>query len=147
MRYMLMLYADETAGAQIPPEQMAKVMKGMHAYQEALTKAGAFIETGALAPTAGAKVVQVVGGQNRLTDNGFVNEGGSLQVHDGPYAETRERMGGYFMIEAPDMEAALAWAGKCPAAQWGPVEVRPLFNLLRQGEPAWCADGGYATPA
>ena len=143
MKYLLLLHADEKAGAQIPPEDMAKAMKGMYAYQETLTKAGAFIETGALAPTGKAKVVQIVGATTRLTDEGFVSEGGQLQVHDGPYAETREQLGGFFVIEAADMNEALDWAAKCPAAQWGPVEVRPFYNLLRLGEPAWCADDGY----
>jgi hypothetical protein len=147
MKYLLTLYADEKAGAAIPPEDMAKAMKSMYAYQEALTKAGAFIETGALAPTGKAKVVQIVGATTKITDEGFVSEGGELQVHDGPYAETREQFGGFFVIEAPDMEAALDWAAKCPAAQWGPVEVRPFYNLLRVGEPAWCADDGYVMPS
>lgn len=147
MKYLLMLYADEKAGATIPPEDMAKAMQGMSAYQEALTKAGAFVETGALAPTDKAKVVQIEGGTIRLADTDFVNEGGVLQVHDGPYADTREQFGGFFVIDAPDMDAALDWAAKCPAAQWGPVEVRPFYNLLRLGEPAWCADNGYVAPA
>ena len=52
---------------------------------------------------------------------------GELKVHDGPYAETREQFGGFYIIEAADMDEALAWAKKCPAAQWGPVEVRALI--------------------
>lgn len=126
MKYMLMLYADEKAGAQIPPEEMAKVMHIMGAYQQALTKAGAFIATSALAPTWEAKTLRMEGGQIKVRGPGeIVNEGGELKVHDGPYAETREQFGGYFIIEAPDMDAALRWAARCPAAQWGPIEVRP----------------------
>ncbi|MHB1104265.1 MAG: YciI family protein [Devosia sp.] len=55
-------------------------------------------------------------------------EGGEIKVHDGPYADTREQFGGYYIIEAPDMDAALKWAARCPAAQWGPIEVRPYMD-------------------
>ena len=126
MKYMLMLYADEKAGARIPADQMAEVMEIMGAYQQALSKAGAFIATSALAPTWEAKTLRMEGGEITAKGHGeFVNEGGELKVHDGPYAETREQFGGYFIIEAPDMDAALAWAARCPAAQWGSIEVRP----------------------
>jgi hypothetical protein len=50
-----------------------------------------------------------------------------LQVQDGPYAETREQLGGFYIIDVPDMQAALDWAARCPAAQWGPVEVRAML--------------------
>jgi hypothetical protein len=124
---MLMLYADERAGSEIPPEQMARAMDTMYAYQEALTKAGAFVSTAALARTHDARTLRMEGGEIEIRDGSFVNAGGELKVHDGPYAETREQFGGYFIIEAPDMDTALQWAAKCPAAQWGPIEVRPYI--------------------
>jgi hypothetical protein len=125
MKYMLMLYADEKAGAEIPPEQMAEAMQTLAAYQAALTKAGAFIATSALMPTWEARTIRMEGGEIVEQHGTFLNEGGELRVHDGPYAETREQLGGYYIIEAPDMDAAIAWARKCPAAQWGPIEIRP----------------------
>lgn len=128
MKYMLMLYADEKAGARIPAGEMAKVMEIMAAYQQALTKAGAFVATAALAPTGDARTIRMDGGEvRRAADEPgrFVNDGGELRVHDGPYADTKEQFGGYFIIEAPDMDTALEWAARCPAAQWGPIEVRP----------------------
>ena len=128
MRYMLMLYADEKAGSQIPPDQMAKAMATLYAYQDALTKAGAFVATAALARTWDARTLWMEGGEIKAHDGNFVNEGGELKVHDGPYVETREQFGGYFIIEAPDMDAALKWAARCPAAQWGPIEVRPYME-------------------
>lgn len=125
MKYMLMLYADEKAGAAIPPEEMAKAMEGLYAYQAALEKAGAFVMTAPLARTPEAKTLRMAGGAIRPTDAGvFVNDGGELRVHDGPYAETREQFGGFYIIEAADMDEALKWAARCPAAQWGPIEVR-----------------------
>lgn len=112
MRYMLMLYADEKAGAAIPPDQMQKAMETLYAYQEALTKAGAFIDTAPLAMTREARTIRM--------------DQGELKVTDGPYAETREQLGGYYIIEAPDMDAALKWAAQCPAVTWGAIEVRPF---------------------
>jgi hypothetical protein len=129
MRYMLMLYADEKAGAQIPPDQMQKAMETLYAYEEALTKAGAFIMTAPLARTHEARTLLMDGGEITRDANGaYVNDTGELKVHDGPYAETREQFGGFYIIEAADMDEALAWARKCPAAQWGPVEVRALIS-------------------
>lgn len=110
MKYLLMLYADEAAGSKISPEDMRGFMQTMHAYQDALTKAGAFVETAGLTPTTQAKTIHV--------------EDGEMQVHDGPYAETREQFGGYYIIEAPNMDKALEWAARCPAATWGKIEVR-----------------------
>lgn len=114
MKYLLMLYADEKVGNQIPKDEMAKFMARMHAYQDALTKAGAFVSTAGLTPTWDAKTIAL--------------ENGDLKVHDGPYAETREQFGGYYMIEAPDMDAAVKLAAQCPAATWGKIEIRPFAH-------------------
>lgn len=113
MKFMLMLMAEEKVGLAIPPEQMAKFMDEMAAYQQTLEKAGAFVSTAAMQTTDTARTITMQGGQ--------------LQVHDGPYAETREQFGGYFIIEAPDMARAVDLAALCPAATWGHIEIRP-FN-------------------
>ncbi len=127
MKFMLMLYADEKAGAAIPPDQMARAMESLFAYQQALTKAGAFVATAPLARTGEARTLHMAGGTTRqAAGGGFVNEGGQLQVHDGPYAETREQFGGYYIIDVADMDEAVKWATRCPAAQWGPIEIRPF---------------------
>ena len=80
MKYLLMLYADEKIGAQIPPAEMSKAMDLMYAYEAALTKAGVQVANAGLAPTWDAKTISL--------------ETGELKVHDGPYAETREQLGG-----------------------------------------------------
>jgi hypothetical protein len=77
MRYLLMLYADENAGAAIPPELMAKAMDGMHAYQQALEKAGAFVSTSALGRTADARTLRMVGGEIHNVDGTFVSSADS----------------------------------------------------------------------
>ena len=111
MNFLLMLYAEEKVGMAMPPEQMAGFMSQMAAYQQTLEKAGAFVATSALQPTVEARTISVTGGE--------------LKVHDGPYADTREQFGGYFIIEAPDMDEAIRLAALCPAAGWGSIEVRP----------------------
>jgi hypothetical protein len=118
MKYLLMLYAEEQTGLAIPPEQMAGFMRQMAAYQETLEKAGAFVDTAALQPTFEAKTI---------------SNAGELKVHDGPYAETREQFGGYFIIEAPDMDAAVEFAAQCPAATWGKIEIRPYHRGYEPG--------------
>ena len=108
--YMLLLYADEKAGMAIPEAAMAGWMDKMHAYAQALEKAGAHVAHGALGPTGEATTVKAPNGE--------------MQVHNGPFAETKEQLGGYYMIRAANMEAAQRWAAKCPGALWGSVEIR-----------------------
>jgi len=127
MRFMLMLYADEKAGAAIPPDQMRKAMDSLFAYQAVLEKAGAFVMTAPLARTHDARTLKMDGGGASFDGATFTNAAGELKVHDGPYAETREQFGGFYIIEARDMAEALDWAKQCPAAQWGPVEVRAMI--------------------
>jgi len=118
MRFMLMIYADEKAGDAIPPAEMAGWMDKMFAYQAALEKAGAFVETVGLARSYEATTVHL--------------ENGEMKVHDGPYAETREQLGGVYIIEAADMAAAQHWAAQCPGALWGHIEVRPFSHYVPQ---------------
>ena len=145
MRYLLMLYADENAGAAIPPDQMAKAMETMSAYQQALEKARAFISTAALGRTGETRTLRMSGGEVRNVDGAFVNQGGTLKVEEGPYVEAREQFGGLFVIECEDMDAAVKWAARCPAAQWGPIEIRPIVNTISADEAPWCAEGGFVT--
>lgn len=112
MRYMLLLYANEQGGLSLPADEMVMWMEKMSAYQQALEKAGAFVSTSGLGITANARTVHL--------------ENGELKVHNGPYAEAQEQLGGYFLIEAKSMDEAQAWAAKCPAAIWGHIEIRKL---------------------
>jgi len=114
MQYLLLLYANEEGGASLPPEEMSMWMDKMAAYGAALEKAGAFISTGGLAPTAEARTIS--------------KPDRELQIHNGPYADTQEQLGGYYLIEAASMDAAVKWAAKCPAAIWGHVEIREVSH-------------------
>ena len=113
--YMLLLHADEKAGQAIPADQMAAWMDRMHAYKEALDKAGAHIGHGALGLSTSASIVNL-------------DPAGQMQVHNGPFVETREQLGGYYMIRAASLEAAQGWAAKCPGAIWGHVEIREITH-------------------
>ena len=111
--YMLLLYADEKAGQAIPPADMAKWMDKMNAYAAALEKAGAHVAHGALGATSDATTVNL-------------SPAGEMQAHNGPFAETKEQLGGYYMIRAADMAEAQQWAARCPGAIWGHIEIRPV---------------------
>ena len=113
--YMLLLHADEQAGQVIPPADMAKWMDKMHAYKAALDKAGAHIAHGALGLSTSATVVNL-------------DKAGEMQVHNGPFAETKEQLGGYYLIRAKDLAEAQQWAAKCPGAIWGHIEVRQVTD-------------------
>jgi hypothetical protein len=126
MQYMMLLFADETVGANFNDEDLKRAMAVMGAYNQTLRKAGVFVQTAPLFRTDQAKTLRVEGGS--IDPATFVNEGGELTVHDGPYADTREQLGGFYIIEANSMDEALDWAGKCPAAQWGAIEVRQVFS-------------------
>lgn len=130
MHYLLMLFADEASGLALPPDQMGRVMQDMGAYQSALEKAGAFVMTSPLARTADARTLRHVGGTTALNSSSdgplFVHEGGELTVENGPFAETREQLGGFYIISAASIDEAIAWAKRCPALQWGSIEIRAM---------------------
>jgi hypothetical protein len=110
MRYTFMLYSRESDFANVPPEAMAEQLQVFGQYIGALKQAGVFVDTDWLQPTATATTITL--------------RNGARKVQDGPFAETKEQLGGYFVVEVPDLDAALAWAEKCPAAQYGLIEVR-----------------------
>lgn len=114
MKYLLQIFADETVENAIPEDQMGAMMEAFGAYTEALAKAGALLAGERLRPVSDATSVRV--------------RDGKTEVLDGPFAETREQLGGYYLIEAPDLDAALAWAARCPSASYGTIEVRPVWE-------------------
>lgn len=111
MRYTLFLYNAEADFANLTEEEIAQSMSAYSQYIDALKAAGVFVDTDWLQPSATASVLTL--------------EDGARRVQDGPYADTKEQLGGYFVIEVADLDAALAWAEKCPAAHYGKIEVRP----------------------
>jgi hypothetical protein len=115
MQYLLMIYGNE-AGMLAAPKEMATQMSAAYgAYTEAMKKAGVWVGGERLRPTSDATTVRV--------------KDGKTQVLDGPYAETKEQLGGYYMIDVPDLDAALSWASRCPGAATGTMEVRPIWPM------------------
>ena len=113
MQYLLVLYSDETQWPKMSAAEQQQAVKEYTAYTEALHKAGVVRGMGRLQPTRTASTVHVAGGET--------------QVLDGPYVDSKEQLGGFYLIDVPDRDAALAWGARCPAAAHGHVEVRPLW--------------------
>lgn len=113
MDYLMLLYSQEDGWKNMTPEQQQQGMAAYAAYGEALKKAGIYKDSNRLQPVATATTVRMVDGKS--------------QVLDGPYVETKEQLGGYFMIEVPDLDTALDWAARCPGASHGTIEVRPVW--------------------
>lgn len=116
MQYMLLIHMDETAMPSIPTEKAYEINEAYAAYNDALIKAGAWIGGDRLKPSTSTTVI-------RTRDD-------KIEVLDGPFAESKEQLGGYYLIEAADLDAALGWAKKCPAARNGTIEVRPIWPKL-----------------
>ncbi|MGI8809451.1 MAG: YciI family protein [Acidimicrobiales bacterium] len=110
-QYLLSVYMVE--GEPTPSDEtMAQMYKDVDTFNEEVKAKGAWVFAGGLHPADTATVVKVADGEVVTTD--------------GPFAETKEQLGGFWVIEAPDLDAALAWAGQATAACQGPVEVRPF---------------------
>jgi hypothetical protein len=114
MQVMLLIHSDEAVWGGMSGERQAQLMGAYRAYSEALMAAGVMAGGQRLAPSAQAVSIRL--------------EGGAPLVLDGPYAETREQLGGFYLLEVPDMDAAAQWAAKCPALEHGGIELRPVFG-------------------
>ena len=112
MQYLLMLYVNESGWHTLTPAEQKQGMAAYQSYVEALTKAGAFRTTSRLESASAATTV-------RMTN-------GKPQVLDGPFIDSKEQIGGFFVIDVPDLDAAISWAARCPAASHGVVEVRAM---------------------
>ncbi|MFQ4150185.1 YciI family protein [Arthrobacter sp. LAPM80] len=119
MRYTLLLHYPEMDGASIGPQAMADGQRAFSSYAATLQKAGVLV---------GAEMLQPSSSSTTLTMSG-----GALHVQDGPFADTKEQLGGTFVIDVPDLEAAIGWAGQAPAIGWGAVEVRPGATFTVDG--------------
>lgn len=120
MRFSLLLNYSEAGGAAASEEAIAEAQAAFDRYAKALDAAGVLLNADILQPVAASTTVTL--------------RNGSRQVQDGPFADTTEQLGGVFLIEVPDRDAALAWAEKCPAAQWGTIEVRPTSVYFADGQ-------------
>ncbi len=113
MQYLLMLYSDESGWDALSEKEQEEGVAAYAAYTQALAQAGALVGGNRSRPADTATRVSVADGKT--------------QVLDGPHADSKEQLGGYYLIEAADLDAALAWAARCPGAYHGTVEVRPVW--------------------
>jgi hypothetical protein len=112
MQYMLLIYLDEQA---ISEAEREKCYLDSAQFAQRLNVKGQYLGAGPLHPTSTATSVRVQGGKRLVTD--------------GPFAETREQLGGYFLIDVPDLDEAIAIAAEVPAGKWGTVEIRPIIQV------------------
>jgi hypothetical protein len=113
MQYLLLLYSNESGWSKMTPAEQEQGMAAYAAFTEALKKAGALAGSNRLQPISAATTVRVANGKT--------------QVLNGPYADSKEQLGGYFLIDVPDLDAAISWAARCPGASHGVIEVRPVW--------------------
>ena len=112
MKYMLLIYQDENG---LSEGERAECYQDSAQFAVEISKTGQYLGAGPLHPTSTATSV-------RVRDN-------KRLVTDGPFAETREQLGGYFLIEAKDLDEAIGIAGRIPAGRWGTVEIRPVMEI------------------
>jgi hypothetical protein len=118
MRYLVLIYDEDTANpSPDPPDPAvwAQVMGDYNAYSKMLRDRGAYLAGEALQPVTTATTVRIRDGQTMTTD--------------GPFAETKEALGGFYMVEAKDLDEALELGAACPGAKFGSIEVRPILDL------------------
>ena len=115
MQYLLMIYNNEAGLLAAPKDKAAQMSAAYVAYSEAMAKAGVVLGGNRLRPTSEATTVRV--------------KDGKTEVLDGPYADTKEQLGGYYLLDVPDLDAALSWAARCPTAANGTIEVRAIWPM------------------
>jgi hypothetical protein len=113
MKYLVLIYDSEQLMADMPKGEMEAFLGEYGGYTDALRKAGVFVAGEGLQPTNTATTVRTRHGKTLHTD--------------GPFAETKEALGGFYLIDVPNLDEALKWAAKCPSARIGSIEVRPVM--------------------
>ena len=113
MQYLLMLYSSEADWHRLTDSEKEQKVAAYHAYTESLRKADVVLGMNRLQHTNSATTVRLIDGKP--------------QVLDGPYSDSKEQLGGYYLIDVPDLDAAIAWASRCPGASHGIMEVRPIW--------------------
>ncbi|HEX3794349.1 MAG TPA: YciI family protein [Acidimicrobiales bacterium] len=121
MRYTLLLHYPERTSDDLEPAALEAGMQAFQFYAQALDEAGLLVSAEVLQPSTATTTITLLGGE--------------LAVQEGPFADLQERLGGTFVIEVADLDAAIAWASRAPSASWGHVEIRPTATRYVDG--AW----------
>ena len=117
MKYLCMIYEDETLWQKMPKGEADKIFGEYYDFTDGIKKSGHYVGSNALQPTPTATTVRV--------------RNGKVSTTDGPFVETKEQLGGYYLIEAKDLNDAIQVAARCPGARHGSVEVRPIIEYER----------------
>jgi hypothetical protein len=115
MKYLCLVYQDEESIDDMPPSEYDAITEEVLAYREELRRSGHYIASSPLQPVASATTIRV--------------RNGKMSITDGPFAETREQLGGFYLIEATDLNDAIRVAARMPPARLGSIELRPLKDL------------------
>ena len=115
MKYLMLLYGDEAMDAKMSKAEMDAWMSEWFAYDKAIREAGISTIGEALHPTSTATTVRVKNGK-------------TITTH-GPFAETKEELGGFYLVDCKNLDEAIEWAAKCPGAPVGSIEVRPIMDM------------------
>ncbi len=114
MKYLLLMYADELIGSDWSKEECQAAAKTWAEFRREMSASGVLISSSGVAPDTSATTVRVRNDKTMITD--------------GPFAETHEQLGGYFLVDCKDLDEAIRWAEKIPTAKYGSIEIRPLWS-------------------
>jgi hypothetical protein len=117
MKYMMLIYANQSETPEFTPEERKAAAQAWFAFNAEAEAAGVLLYNDGLAPVTQATTVRVRNGETLISD--------------GPFAETHEHLGGYYMLECKDLDEAISWAAKIPGARFGSIEIRPV-NIYTQ---------------
>ena len=115
MQYLLMIHDDESRYERMPEQEMQDLLGAYLDFRTAVKEAGVFVGANRLSPVATAATVRIREGEQVVTD--------------GPFAETKEQLGGYYLIDTETLDEALEWAARIPSAKTGSIEVRPILAV------------------
>ena len=121
MKYLLSIYTDESSWGSSTPEEIQETMDAYYAFGREAEERGAYLAGEGLQPTSTATTVRVRDGERLITD--------------GPFAETKEQLGGFYLLDCKDLDEAIEFAAKIPGAKSGSIEVRPVMNYEEVGAP------------
>jgi hypothetical protein len=115
MKYLCLIYQDESASQKVPKAELEKIYREYLAFTDRIKESGQYLGSNRLQPASTATTVRV--------------QNGKLLTTDGPFAETKEQLGGYYLVEARDLNEAIQVAAKIPSARFGSIEVRPIWEV------------------
>jgi hypothetical protein len=115
MEYLLLIHSDDSRASEVPEAARSQMLAAYRAYTEALHQAGIVRSSNRLRPASSGTVIRVRDGKS--------------EVQNGPFIETREELGGYYLIDVPNIDSAMSWAARCPGASYGAIEVRPVWAM------------------